>query len=151
MRYFETPSFRALQQAWYQRLEEEGFRDAEEIVAGEMVLRQNAEHPLAGKDALEITQRSDYYRALSAQVELEEFDSEIDRIVMTMIADGQRIQRVVETLTFMSERRPPCFLSKTQRARNTVRFIIRKYEQRWGIREHAPHELKPWAYRRNAS
>ncbi len=45
MSYWQRPHFRAMQRAWYAKLEAAGFEDVEELIAGEMVLRQTAAHP----------------------------------------------------------------------------------------------------------
>lgn len=42
MTYWKTREFKNLQQAWYQRLEAEGFQDAEELVGNEMRIKERS-------------------------------------------------------------------------------------------------------------
>lgn len=131
MSFWKTPDFKSLQRAWYARLEREGFRDAEEIVGGEYVLKQIAAHPYRGMGHLAIQTKEAYYRLLGLQVQTGDFASEVDRLILTMFADGRRIKHIVEALHNLG----------TPRARNTIRFIIRKYEMRWGLREYTAKQL----------
>ncbi len=131
MSFWKTTAFKALQQAWYARLEKEGFRDAEEIIGGEYVLKQIAAHPYRDMDHLTIWAKESYYRLMCLQVQKGEFATEVDRLVLTMFAEGRRIKHIVEALHNLG----------TPRARNSVRFIIRKYEMRWGLREYTAKQL----------
>ncbi len=131
MSFWKTPAFKALQQAWYARLEKDGFRDAEEIINGEYVLKQIAAHPYRGMGHLAIQTKEAYYRLLGLQVQSGEFASEIDRLILTMFADGRRIKDIVGALASLG----------TPRCRRTVRVTIRKYEMRWGLREYTPGQL----------
>lgn len=137
---FGSPEFKKLQRAWYQRLEEEGFQDAEEIIAGELVLKQNAAHPYRGVDALQITTKEAYYRLLGNKIHSEEFSNDIDKLILTMFAEGKKIKVICQAL----------FERGTERGRATVRYTIRKYEMQWGLREYSPLQLNkkppptPW-------
>jgi hypothetical protein len=129
--FWKTPSFKALQRAWYARLEKEGFRDAEEQIGGEFVLKQIAAHPYRGMDHLAIQTKEAYYRLLGLQIQNGEFANEVDRLIVTMFAEGHKIKRIHEALVKQG----------TQRSRGTIRFTIRKYEMKWGLREYTPKQL----------
>ena len=131
-----TKYLRALQREWYARLRETGFVDAEEMLSnGEMVLLQNAHHSVAYEHHDRRTAREEYYRMLSALVAAEPFDSEIDRIIMVMAADGARQRAIEVELNAMGIRRPPRFRADERRCRESIRLTIRKYERRWGLRK----------------
>lgn len=131
MTYWQTQHFKALQALWYERLEAQGFEDAEELVDGELVLKQNAQHPLKGADPIEIEQKSTYYRVIGARAHDHPFRKETDRIIMLMFAEGAKIKTIVEALTQAGARR----------CRESIRYTIRKYEMQWGLRQYTPREL----------
>ncbi len=131
MTYWRSPSFKAMQEAWYAKLREEGFEDAEELVAGEMMLKQSASHPLRHTDELRLETVGTYFDQLSESVKHEEFRSKTDRIILLLRADGAKIQQIVDTLVFLGKRR----------CRRTVRCTIRRYEMEWGLREYTPSQL----------
>jgi hypothetical protein len=124
-------SLKELQAAWYERLEREGFQDAEEIVGEEIVLRQIAEHPYRHTDDLMRSSKEAYFRFLTHQIQDERFSNEIDRLIMTLFADGMKIKPIIEALHQRG----------VSRCRGTIRFTIRKYEMRWGLREYTLKQL----------
>lgn len=137
MKFWQTKRFLVMQRAWYQKLADMGFVDAEEMVGGEMRLSQPGARTLldgrwkrGNPDAI-----ADYYQLLRNITSAAEFDSEIDRVIMTMTADGARQKEIERTLNALGVRRPPRFLSEKRRCRNTIRNIVLKYERRWGLRE----------------
>lgn len=133
MTYWKTAHFKAMQQAWYAKLKCEGFEDAEEIVGGELLLKQIAAHPYRGQDELGIMTKETYYRVLGQKLEetRDSFRSDVDRLILTSFAMGTKIQRIIEIL----ER------EGVTRCRGTIRFTIRKYEMAWGLREYTPKQL----------
>lgn len=127
-------SLKELQIAWYERLQICGFQDAEQIISGEFELRQKAAHPARvyrGETDTSRVAKEDYYRQLSAYVHVERFRSEIDRIIMMMFADGVKIKNIIEELSNRG----------ISRCRNTIRFTVRKYEMKWGLREYTLKQL----------
>lgn len=139
MTYWLTDSFKALQTAWYQRLEKEGFVDAEEIIDGDPELKQNAEHAYLCKDAdmtlQQYLNREEYFHRLSHHVSVEDFDTEIDRLILSLYAEGTSKRRIAGILRKLAPRRPPAFVSDLYRSRKTVWYRICVYEMRWGLRE----------------
>lgn len=131
MTYWQSESFKSLQAAWYERLAKDGFEDAEELVAGEMVLKQVAAHPYRTADELGITTKESYYRLLGQNVQQSNFQSDIDRLILTMFAEGAKMKKIGDALRTMGHRR----------CRNTICFTIRKYEMRWGLRSYTPKQL----------
>lgn len=125
MTYWQSSHFKAMQQAWYAKLKAEGFEDAEEMIAGEMVLRQIAAHPYRDLNHLSITTKEAYYRILGQRVQGSAFDNDIDRVIMTMLAGGSKRKRIIEELKSQGK----------SRCRETIRVIIRKYEMIWGLRK----------------
>lgn len=131
MTYWKSPDFKALQESWYRRLEAEGFQDAEKVVRDELVLKQSANNSYRGQAELTRDIKECYYRILAQQLQEAEFRNEADQLVMTWHADGRKIKDIVVELERRGQRR----------CRYTVRIIIRRYEMKWGVREHSRQKL----------
>ncbi len=131
MTYWRTKHFKALQIEWYEKLKDTGFDDAEELIGEEMLLRQIAAHPYRGMDDLGITTKKAYYRFMSQMVEDTKFESSVDYLILKLFAEGTKIHSIVEALTQIG----------SKRGRDTVRFTIRKYEMKWGLRMYSPKQL----------
>jgi hypothetical protein len=129
-------AFVALQKEWYRKLADSGFEDAEEMRGGEMELRQSAAHGFqqterdANLTALEAKQR--YYELMGQHADEHVFDRPIDEIVLTMWAQGAR---VIEICAGLKK------LGLVPRHKETVMFIIRRYEHIWGVRRWTLKEL----------
>lgn len=107
------------------------------MIGSELVLTQSANHPYKDADDLQRTAKESYFRLVAQLVHETVFQTAVDRIIMTMFADGARMKEIVAAL----ERRiPPCFIER-RRCRMTVRMTIRRYEMEWGIREYSPRQL----------
>lgn len=131
MTFWDTKAFKTLQQAWYQRLKAEGFQDAEEVVGGELVLKQTAAHCYRGADQLTRLTKEAYYIFVAQKVEHTVFDSDVDQLILRMHSEGRKKKQICDELASMGKRR----------CRNTVTFRIRVYEMKWGLREYSPKQL----------
>ncbi len=131
MPFWKTHSFKALQAEWYARLKAYGFEDAEEIVGDEMKLKQTAEHVYRGLEELQITNKEAYYAFVSQKVQETVFQSDVDRLILLRHAEGRRIKHICEELVDMGK----------GRCRETIRFKIRIYQMKWGIRKFTPKQL----------
>ena len=134
MTFWKSQAFKALQKDWYQRLEGSGFQDAEQEIAGEHVLKQSAAHPYQNvRHELDRTSKEAYYRLMAHLVHRTVFSNEKDRIILTMFADGAKIKDICEELTRQGW--------GWGISRHAIRFRIRTYEMRWGLREYTPKQL----------
>lgn len=120
-----------MQRAWYAKLAEEGFEDAEELIGTEPMLKQAAAHPYRSLDQLGIHSKETYYRLLGQKIQEGTFRNDVDRLILTSFAMGTKIQRIVEILQREGK----------TRCRNTITFVIRRYEMMWGIRQYSPKQL----------
>ncbi len=132
MTFWKTKEFKALQDAWYRRLESLGFQDAERSIGHEMRLKKLASHS-AYRDADELTieSKTQYFNILSEKINEAEFLSEVDRLVMTWYCDGMNIKHICIELDKLG----------MKRGRDTIRWTIRKYEMRWGMKQYTPRQL----------
>lgn len=128
MAFWKTQHFKALQAAWYKRLEEEGFDDAEEMVGGKMVLKQTA---LRGAAEVVMISNEAYYNFVSRKVKETVFSREIDRLILERHAEGARPFEIMNDLIELGYN--PC--------RTTVRVRIRVFETKWGIRQYTRKQL----------
>ncbi len=131
MTFWETKHFKALQRAWYQRLKDQGFQDAEELIGTELVLRQTAAHPYRGQDQLGRESKEAYYYFVAQQIDDTVFATDIDRLIMLRHSEGRKICHIVAELEELG----------MGRTRDTVRYRIRVYEMKWGIRQYTPKQL----------
>lgn len=137
MTFWKTASFKALQIAWYQRLEEGGFRDEEKLIGEEMQLRQSSTHVFKNKLELDRAIKEYYYSLLAQRVREADFRNEIDQLILALHAEGAKIKVICEEL---EKRGKP-------RCRNTVSSIIKIYEMKWGIKEYTPNQLNRYNLR----
>lgn len=150
MSYWQSTDFKALQKAWYERLENEGFADAETLVDGDMVLKDAApqHHERVERNFHE---RDSYFNVIQQLIVDTAFDRESDRIILTMHADGANYSEILDALRLQGPRYPPRFrspLMRCRRCRNTIWWTIRRYEMRWGLRKYTRRQLGD--YRRGA-
>lgn len=116
---FSTKKLQKLYATWEKRLEVEGLG----VVGRQPNPYQSG---TVGHDSITRSAKTAYYRAMTAAAKNHKrYDSAVDRVVMTMIADGASLVRVTQELQR---------LKMVPKNRCAVRFIIRKYEERWGIR-----------------
>jgi hypothetical protein len=131
-KFYRTDEFRRLSIQWEDRLAKEGLGDIEKQLGVKQVLKQRACNAYRQMEPERREAKEIYYREISACLHQARFDSEVDEIVMTLKAQGAKITEICQEL-----------LKKgMSRYRRTVRLIIRKYEDRWGIRHWSQDQLK---------
>jgi hypothetical protein len=131
MTYWKSGQFKELQQEWYQRLQENGFRDHEKFVGNNSELIQFSVNAYKSMDAVRRENKATYFSLLSQNLHYAEFASEVDELILTWFADGKKIKLICEELERRGERR----------CRGTIRYTIRKYEMKWGMRVYTPKQL----------
>lgn len=121
-RFYQTNEFRELHVKWTHKLKESGFDDIEE---DEWLVKKKSVN-IYGRCAKDIRESKDireakirYFEALSCKCHEEENFSQLDLTVMVMKSDGISIKEIAK---------------ETKIHRQTVRYIIRRYEHKWGIR-----------------
>jgi len=125
LKFFETENFKKAQKYWYDKLQAEKFPDHEKLVGTKLYLlpqSQSQYNDNVDRSNYDIT--LEYYLRLARHVEQEEFKSDRDRLIMKFHSEGKRICRIIEALQTLGF---PCH-------RQTVRFVIRKFEHKWKIR-----------------
>lgn len=122
-----------LQKVWYEKLAEAGYEDIEHFVADRLVLKKSVMYPFKHTDFERMTIQQEYFRLLGIKVNDEEtyFKSEVDRYILTRHAEGTKSKTIELELKGRG----------TPRHRHSIRFIIRRYEFRWGIKSYSEREL----------
>lgn len=125
--------FKQLQSEWYDLLEKSGFKDIEEHKDGEPILSQTASCCYRGADEFEREMKSQYFRTIAQAVHDENtvFRNEIDRYILVRHAEGAKIKDIKLELMALGG----------YRCRNSICFIIRRYEAAWGIRYYDDKKL----------
>ena len=124
-KYWLAKGFKELQKEWYRKVEVDGlYTDIEKVVGGESVLVQRASN--AYRQASQVVRQNKlrYYQLLASHVNEEKWDDAVDELVMKMLAEGSKIKSISEHLKKKGHRHH----------RQTVRFIVRKYETKWNIK-----------------
>lgn len=124
---------RELQKHWYKILEESGFEDIERVVGGELVLKQYAAHNLWDSHPLDREMEEEYFRIVSHHTndETTAFRNQVDKMILQMYSDGVKIKDIVQSLE----------TNGVPRNRASVRYIIRRYEVAWNIKQYSPRQL----------
>ena len=133
--FWKTKQFKTLERQWEKKLQDAGFKDAEKTVKGERVLitssvcvyRRRVE-PVEEKR----TAATEYFSMLSTLFMKEVFHDESEKIIMELTAEGKKIKEISDIL---KERGMKKF------NRDTIRYIRRRYEHKWGIKQWAPEQM----------
>lgn len=129
MKFYETQAFRDLEKEWDARLAEAGFRDAEKMIGADRKLKQG---PCSGRyrQAKEQVRAAKiaYYEAMGAGFAKEVF---LEHKVMQDYVNGKtRIEIHRELIA-----------AGLGIEYETIRFIIRRYEYKWGIKHYTPQQM----------
>lgn len=131
MTFWKTDHFKALQRAWYQRLAEDGFRDAEELEDGDLVLKRHAPPLYRCEEEMRRELRESYYLTMTQKLREAEFRTDVDRIILTGYCEGKKAVTICEELRRLG----------MPRFRHSIRFTVRRYEVLWGLRQYTPRQL----------
>lgn len=125
MDYWKAKKFKDLYTEWNQKLKESGFEDSEVESRGERLLKQRSSNSYRQADELERQTRLDYFLLLGYLAYNTDFDNDFDKLVMLRHSEGKTIKEIVDEINTQG----------ISRDRKTIRFIIRRWQMRWGIRD----------------
>jgi hypothetical protein len=131
-KYYQTDEFKELADEWEEILKEAGLPDIEKSVGKKRVLKQNSPNVYRQMDPVRREAKEQYFRELNRCLHAACFDCSVDRVVMVLKAEGAKIVEICVALEKLGMRR----------YRRTVRLIVRKYEDRWGIKSWSPEQLR---------
>jgi hypothetical protein len=136
----ECVNCKKLLKHWNKILEVEGHNAEKVLVNGERVLRQNAENAYRAIDQVRREAKESYFRLMSGFLANEIFSSIVHKYILIRICDGATIAGISRELESMGE------ISKYQ----SIRFVIRKYEMKWGVKNWKLKELTQTVYPKKA-
>lgn len=123
-KFYQSAEFKDIEKTWERLLFKSGFVDAERTKNGQRVLKNQSADAYRQASAETREARVQYYRNLCYHTYRTVFLKLIDRFVMTRRSDGVSIKQIVIEIEAHG--------GKIHR--QTVRYIIRRYEHQWGIR-----------------
>jgi hypothetical protein len=139
-KFWQSQAFKNLEKEWYCLLKESGFKDAEKEVDGEIVLAHitnNQGHYTSNvlrQRSIEEVRHTQFYFELLFQKFHEEknFCDNSDKLIMEKTAEGWTIKQISKELKRLR-------LKKYNR--DTIRYIRRRYEHKWGMRQWKPEQM----------
>lgn len=134
-KFWRTREFDSLNKEWSSILKNEGFKDCEKELHGERVLRRYADYDYRhNKTPKEMVEERAAYYLLLYQMALGEahFADDSDRLIMLRTSEGKSIREISLELQSMG---------KPKHNRDTIRYIRRRYEHKWGIRIWLPAQM----------
>lgn len=129
--------FKKLQREWYQKLADLGFKDIEEFKGEELVLKESYNDCFRpnrhNKSEFDRSMQEEYFRCLAHKAfdETTVYRNEIDKHILIRYSEGAKIKTIITELSVL----------KKPLRRNTIRFIIKRYEMAWGLKNYKPNEL----------
>lgn len=121
---WNTKSFNELQRTWYQRLKDEGFRDAEELVGTELILKTDSVVSSIQRDTARCQLKALYFDLIQKMISETQFESPIDLTILLRHSEGKRSPEIIAELNNMG----------MEICQKLVLTRIKSYEVRWGIR-----------------
>lgn len=129
--FWRKKSFKQLSKNWDQRLKDSGFIDSELEIKGDRVLKQRATNVYRQASQLERESRFEYYSFLGYLSHNTLFPNDLEKYVMVRHSEGATIKEIVHEIS----------LRGISRDRKTIRYIIRRWQMKWGIRTWSLREM----------
>ena len=140
-KFFESDDFKKLNAEWQEKLAISGFVDAEVPVKpqdtifrgdGSYRLKVSTGDVFRKDNIVELQEKAAYFDLLVSYVQNEEFPNKADKLIMTKRSEGMKIKEISEELKKRG------FKSHRQ----TIRYVIRRYETKWLIKKWQPNQMK---------
>lgn len=122
--FWRRTEFQVLLKTWNKKLEESGFDDHEVELKEDRALKQRASNCYRQATEEERESKLEYYSFLGQLVNETNFPSELERLVLTKFSEGFLIKEIAQELS----------RNGIKKDRRIIRFIIRRWEKKWGIR-----------------
>lgn len=130
MKFYQTKKFKETERDWNKKLEESGFEDIEKEVGGEKKLKNYSsgicKHENTKREIIEA--RREYYDKLNECFQKELF---LEYEIISSYVHGKKRAEIHREL----------IASGHQVEYETVRFIIRRYEYKWGIKNYTLKQM----------
>lgn len=144
-KFWASRAFKELDHKWDRILAEDGFKDAEESGDSDRFLREFSRDKFLRSDpksrtktAITIEASFRYFQAITELAAMEtEFNDDFDRLIMERTGEGRSIREISEELKAIlpSDRR------RSKHNRDTIRYVRRRYEHKWGLKTWKPEQM----------
>lgn len=131
MDFWRTRKFKTLYKEWNKKLELSGFTDAEIDLKDDRTLKQRATNCYRQASELERESRLEYYSFLGYLAHNTKFPNELEKYIMARHSEGATIKEIVNEVNSMGGPKHRC----------TVRYIIRRWQVKWGIKSWSLRQL----------
>lgn len=131
MEFWKSRQFKILYNSWNQKLKDSQFEDAEIDLKNDRQLKQRATNSYRQATELEREARLEYFLTIGNLANETRFPTALDEYVMLRHSEGASIKEIVAEIRDFSIRRD----------RKTIRYIIRRWQEIWGIRSWSPHQM----------
>lgn len=134
-KFYEDPKFKTLRDKWYKRLKQVGFEDAEQVLDHDLVLKQFSANVLsryAHGSGLELNAKVLYFQALSANLAEHPPEDEGERLILEMTSQGMLVPEMAPILKAKG----------LPYGRETIRYVVRRYETKWKIQTWTADKLR---------
>lgn len=134
-KFWKTQAFKELEKEWAEKLKQSGFVDEELNVNGYRILKQSAKFQfyLSSRALLFKETKEQYYELIAYNVHHEEkWPDESDRLIMEKTGEGWTIREISALLRS---------LGLKKHNRDTIRYIRRRYEHKWGLKVWKPIQM----------
>lgn len=137
VKYWQKSSFERLRDYWYEKLKEIGFIDAEKTIGECQLLVQNSPNVYRQAPQVVVEAKKQYFdlllKGLLKKQQLgkklrERRQDKIERYIIERRSDGAKIVDIATEINWH---------------RQTVRYVIRKYEAKWRIKNWNQEEIAP--------
>ena len=123
--FWRKKTFKVLLVKWNKKLEDTGFEDCEVELEKDRVLKQGS----ATRHYKDLTQferdsNLEYFYFLGHLANNTVFPNELEKIIMLKHSEGATVNEIIESAK----------LKKLSVCKKTVRYIIRRWQMKWGIR-----------------
>lgn len=129
--FWRTKNFKFLSKTWSQKLEQSGFVDCEIDLKEGRVLRQRATNVYRQASESERESRLEYYSFLGYLAHNTLFPNDLEKLVMIRHSEGATIKEIVIEINKLG----------IFRDRKTIRFIIRRWQTKWGVKNWSLREM----------
>ena len=123
--FWATSNFKELQKKWDKKLSKSGFEDIEKTVGGDRVLISSSNPYRDSANTVMKESKEEYFRTMTQNAYHCKYDNTLDRLILTRYVSGATIKEICEEIKKKG----------SSKHRETVRLVIHKYEDRWGIRK----------------
>lgn len=135
-KYWKSKRFEELNEEWNKKLKESGFKDIEKQAGSNTFIDYQYVYKHCRGVAKEI--RTQYFLSLSHCVQEEKsFEDHLDQLIMERTAEGVSIKEISDEL----RNKPMDGRLRSKHNRNTIRYVRRRYENKWGLRIWKPEQM----------